>query len=113
MDRSPYDEALRWIEAHPLDPSALGLAKLVLSICYANCCFGVRECTEGLDDYRMAIALRVFGAYARFGEDTDLTDAGRAVAERYPELLEIAMAGDLAKAMKERELQATDAAMPP
>lgn len=95
--RSPYAEALAWIEQNSGTGSALGLAKLILSVWNDDCGFSFRECIGSLDDVRIALALRVVAHFARVGEDEELVRIGHAVNDRYPRLWELSVAANEAK----------------
>lgn len=86
---SPYQEALSWIETHHGTNASVCLAKLLLSICSRSNHYGLRECLEGLDDHRTALALRTVMHFARMGPDDELVAVGRALSNLYPELCAI------------------------
>jgi hypothetical protein len=96
-EQSPYAEALAWIEQHSGTGSALGLAKLILSVWNDECGFSFRECVGSLDGKRTALALRVVAHFARVGEDAELVKIGHAVNDHYPRLWELSMAANEAK----------------
>lgn len=82
-----YDEALEWVRHHPGSPEGLGLAKLILSLHHTAYAFSFRECTDGMDDARMALALRIVGQFARVGrEDDSMLTVACTLAEWYPVL---------------------------
>jgi hypothetical protein len=93
----PYQEAVTWIEQHPGTSSAAALAKLILSLWNTQCCYSFRECVTGLDTMREAMALRIVVHFQRTGEDHHLRAAGETVCAAYPDLWDVAVAGDDAK----------------
>ncbi len=91
---SPYQDALVWINHHPGTQSAEGMAKLVLSLSDARYAFSLRECTEGMEDSDLALALRVASYYVRVGDanDRELQATAKIIADWYPRLTEVAEA---------------------
>lgn len=95
--KTPYDEALHWIQQHPGTGSAVNLGKLVLSLWNSEAAFSFRECASGLDQERTELALRIVTHFVRHGEDKDLVDVGHTINELMPRLWELGSAGDKAK----------------
>ena len=89
---SPYQEAFQWIKRNPGTGSAQSLAKLLLSLWNDDFAFSYRECVDGLDEYRTAIAIRVVSHYARLGEDEELRHVGEDLYDSYPRLVALAQA---------------------
>lgn len=110
--RSPYSEALAWIEQHPATGSAVSLAKLVLSLWNSECSFSYRECVGNLDRERTALALRLIQHFTARGEDAELVSVGHAVCARYQRLWDEGQAMLAARNALERrqraEADATD-----
>ncbi|HPA82512.1 MAG TPA: hypothetical protein PLS95_16955 [Thermoanaerobaculales bacterium] len=108
---TPYQEAYDWIRRHPNAPEALGLAKLILSLHHAAYAFSFRECTDGMEDGLMALALRVIGQFVRVGrEDDAMLEIASALAERYPMLTQLAEQLEAANRAFDAQLQADPAA---
>jgi len=95
--RSPYREALDWINRNPGTSSAAGLAKLILSLWNGDVAFSFRECINSLDGGRTQLALRMVAYFADHGEDPELVQIGHEVCEVYPRLWELGDAADQAK----------------
>lgn len=96
---SPYERALRHIELHPHTSSALGLAKLLLSLWNGtDCGFSFRECIHSLDEERTQIAVDCVAHFALLGEDRELCDVGDRVYGLYPRTWELGVAARDAKA---------------
>lgn len=96
---SPYERALAHVEQHPGTGSAQRLAKLLLSLWNGeDCGFSFRECIEGLDADRMAIALDCVKWFAQHGETAELVDVGDRVYSLYPRTWELGIAARDAKA---------------
>lgn len=99
MTRTPYQEALDWINHHPGTESAAGMVKLLLSLSDSSYAFSLRECAEGMDEFALAVALRVVSHYARIGDanDRELLATAQALADRHPRLAEVAEASTRAR----------------
>lgn len=94
----PFTEAIQFIKAHEGTGSAIGLAKLILSIYNANHSFSVAECLSSFDRDRLDLALRMINHYGSVGEDDQLRNAGREIYETWPNLIELSNAASDAKA---------------
>ncbi len=92
MTINPYREALEWINHHPGTEAAEGMVKLLLSLADGSYAFSLRECTADIDDFGLAVALRVVSHYVRIGDanDRELQAVAHVLVERYPRLTEIA-----------------------
>jgi SLT domain-containing protein len=100
---NPYEQALVWIRRHGDTGSAVGLAKLILSLWNDDAAYSFRECVNPFDDVRNAWALKVIAHFLKHGEDKFLVDAGKEVCDLYPGLWEKGYAGSEAKRTWEKE----------
>jgi hypothetical protein len=91
---TPYEEALQWINHHPGTDAAHGMVKLLLSLSNNTYAFALRECTAEMDEFALAVALRVVSHYVRIGNEYDqqLDAIATILSERHPRLNEIAEA---------------------
>ena len=94
---SPYQEALAFMREKPGTGAAAGLAKLILSLYHPLHAFGLGECTRSFDPTCDGIAQRMIVHYFAHGEDHELRDAGLAVYEAWPRLVDLSMAAQNAK----------------
>jgi len=94
MMSTPYQEALEWINHHPGNDTAMGMVKLLLSLADNSNAFSMRECTAGMDEFGLAVALRVVSHYVRIGDENDpnLQEVAQILVERYPRMGEVAEA---------------------
>lgn len=83
---------------------------LLLSLSDTNMCFGLAECTEGLDEHCTALVIRVIGYWAQVGHNHELEAARRIAVSCWPELATIAAHGAAAKQQCERDLPNQDMA---
>jgi hypothetical protein len=104
--RTPYQEALAWIEKHPHAGSGIRLAKLILSLYNDKCGYSIRECLDSMDEERQRLALRIVQHFAKHGEDAELVLAGERVVIIHPRLLDLGEASYRAKWALERRWQA-------
>lgn len=88
MLSTPYHDALAWINAAPGTGSATNLARLTLSFYNSNCAFAFSECVSNLDSERTGIAVRMAVYYAQNGEDEDLRNVGKILADQFPRMWE-------------------------
>ena len=107
---SPYQDALNWIQRHPTTGSATALAKMVLSLWNADCCFSFAECVRSLDAERTALAVRMCQHYGEHGEDPELVRIGHVVCTEYPRLWDLGMAATRAKGGLRRQWEEEDRA---
>jgi len=77
---------------------------LLLSLSDTNMCFGLAECTEGLDEHWTALVIRVIGYWAQVGHNHELEAAQRIAVSCWPELATIAAHGAAAKQECESEV---------
>lgn len=106
--RSPYREALDWIECHPGTGSAVSLSKLILSFWNGDAAFSFRECISNLDGHLTQVAVRMAAHFVEHGEDRELVEIGRKVCAAYPRLWELGAAADEAKAALSRRWRDED-----
>lgn len=99
----PYQEALKWIHAHPGTGGSAGLAKLILSVWNDECCFSFRECIRSLDGERTELAVRLVTYFAEHGEDDELVKVGHEVCELYPGLWQLTEVANQAMAQLRQE----------
>ncbi|MGD9211691.1 MAG: hypothetical protein PVI90_12975 [Desulfobacteraceae bacterium] len=102
---NPYLPAIQWIRNHPDDKKAIGLSKLILSLWNEEVPFGLRECIDMLDNYRMIWALKIITHFIEHGDDRYLFDAGDVVRKMYPPMWEIARSGANAKIAAAKEME--------
>lgn len=87
---NPFLEAIQFIKYATGTGSGQGMAKLIFSIYNDRNCFGYGECIRAFDRERLDLALRMITHYHEHGEDAELREAGRYVADNYPRLIELA-----------------------
>lgn len=95
--QNPYLRAAEMMKRHPTTSGSYALAKAILSLYNDENCYSIRECLDGRDSDITRVIVEMVAYYAGRGEDQSLRDAGEAVCEFYPHLLEIGYAGHLAK----------------
>lgn len=84
---NPYREALAWITQAHGTASALGLAKLILSLSDSQCPFSLADCLASLTGPQVRLAMRVANHYAEGGDDKELQAVGDEICRLYPRLV--------------------------
>jgi len=67
--KTPYQEAVEFIDRHPGTGGTTRLVKLILSLWNHECAFAFSECVRSLDEDRSALAARIIMHYLAHGED--------------------------------------------
>lgn len=97
--KTPWHEALYWINQHPTTGTAVGLAKLVLSFYNGNDYpFSFADCTRSFDSDRCALAQRMVSWYLDRGEDDSLRDVGYEIYKDFPRLAQLGQSASNAMA---------------
>jgi len=89
MNQQPYRAALVYISTNPGTSSALGLAKLVLSLYNRIHPFSLGACVFGLDELRTKMAGDMVTEYLNHGESPELLEVGAIVKTMYPDLIDL------------------------
>ncbi|WP_046115990.1 hypothetical protein [Aquincola tertiaricarbonis] len=83
---NPYRDALAWISQNPDAASAIGLAKLILSLANRSP-FSLGECLATLSGPQVRLAMRVANHYAERGDDNELQAVSTEVCSLHPRLV--------------------------
>lgn len=92
-----YTKAIEFIRQHPATGSAVGMAKLLLSLYNDEAAFSYRECVSNFDSERLRLAMDVIEHFNHVGETKELVSIGSELCDRYPSLWEMGYAGTVAK----------------
>lgn len=83
---SPYREALAWFSQAPTSTSALGLAKLILSLSKAQHPFSVADCLASITGPQRRLAMRVIVHYEAAGANDELQAVAEELCRQIPRL---------------------------
>lgn len=94
---SHYQESLSFVKNNRGSSSAIGMAKLILSLYNDNNAFSLSECVKNFDRERLNLASLMIGDYFANGETSELINAAHEIFEFSPDLKELADAASDAK----------------
>lgn len=86
---NPFSEVIEFIKSNKETSSAIGLAKLILSLQDSTHSFSITDCVRPLDRDNSVVALGIIENYMEIGETQDLINAANEVIEIYPNINEL------------------------
>ncbi|GEM_PF-1274491 len=98
----PYLDGLALVKQHSGTSGQMALAKCILSLYNPSHAFSIGEILGPLDERYTKVVLAMVKAYADYGENEDLRQAGKWVYDEFPGLVE------LSEAMSEARSQVRD-----